>query len=313
MTLARLHHLNQLPALLGLALSLSLFGASARAQSHDFVPPQPPTPEAPAEIRGLEVDEHLGDNIPPGITFKDSDGKTVRIGDYFTGERPIILAMVYYDCPLVCDVLMEKQTQCFNKMDFEIGKDFDVLWFSFDPLEGPELAAKKASLYFAQYSRADTPERQAALKQHWKLHTGDAAASASLAKAVGFKYRRMDSGEYSHPVATYVVSPTGKITRYIHGFLFEPRDIKLSLIDASEGKLVASIGDRLMAFCFMFDESKGKYTLQVFRVMQLAGLATVLVVGGVIGLLIARERIIRIRSTRSIERSDLPHSTGLVS
>lgn len=309
----RVHPLTRLTACLSTVMSLCLFGPASIAQTQDFVPPQPPTPEAPAEIRGLEVDEHLGDNIPTGITFKDSDGKTVKIGDYFTGERPLILAMVYYDCPLVCDVLMEKQTQCFNKMDFEIGKDFDVLWFSFDPVEGPELAAKKAELYHAQYIKADTPEKQAKLKRHWKLHTGDAAASAALAKAVGFKYRRMDSGEYSHPVATYVVSPTGKITRYIHGFLFEPRDIKLSLIDSSEGKLVPSIGDRLMAFCFMFDESQGKYTLQVFRVMQLAGLVTVLVVGGGIALLIARERIVRNRSPRSIERPDLPHSTGLVS
>ncbi|MFZ4572802.1 MAG: SCO family protein [Phycisphaerales bacterium] len=280
---------------------------------------RPPEPGLPPEIDGLQVDEHLGSMLPSDITFTDSDGKPVKLGDYFKGDKPAVLAMVYYDCPLVCDVVMQKQTECFAKMDLSLGDDYRVLWFSFDPKEGPELAAAKREMYYAMYANSPAPELAKKLRDSWKLHTGEAASSAALAKALGFKYRQLDTGEYNHPVATYIVSPTGKITRYIHGFDIDPRDVKLSLIAASEGTIRPSIGDRLMSFCYMLDPKTGRYTVQIFRLMQVAGAITVAVVGVGIGLLMFRDQT-RKRSRARLEaaastalRTPVPNSTGLAS
>lgn len=282
--------------------------------------PRPPEPEMPAEIAGLEVDEHLGAVLPPDITFTDSDGKKITVGEYFQGDKPAIVAMVYYDCPLVCDVLMLKLTECLMKLDLSLGDDYRVLWFSFDPNEGPELAAQKRDLYHATYATSPAPELRKKLKDSWKLHTGEAASSAALAKALGFKYRQLSTGEYSHPVATYILSPRGKITRYIHGFDLDPRDVKLSLIAASEGTIKPSIGDRLMSFCYMLDPTTGKYTVQVFRLMQVAGVITILVVGSGIGLLMLRERArkqararLEAAASSALRNDHVPNSTGLAS
>jgi len=280
---------------------------------------RPPEPGLPPEINGLQVDEHLGDMLPADISFTDADGKPVKLGDYFKGDKPAVLAMVYYDCPLVCDVLMQKQTECFAKLDLSLGDDYRVLWFSFDPKEGTQLAQAKRELYHAMYANSPAPELARKMRDSWKLHTGSAASSAALAKALGFKYRQLDTGEYNHPVATYIVSPTGKITRYIHGFDIDPRDVKLSLIAASEGTIKTSIGDRLMSFCYMLDPKTGRYTVQIFRLMQVAGAITVVVVGAGIALLMFRDQS-RKRSRARLEaaastalRTPVSNSTGLAS
>lgn len=310
------------------ALSLASIALSQDANNtREFGPGErntrlarPPEPKMPEEIDGLAVEEHLGATIPSDITFTDADGKKVKIGEYFKGEKPVVLAMVYYDCPIVCDVLMMKQTECFSRMDLQIGEDYRVLWFSFDPNEGPELAKSKAAFYYGNYAQSPSPLMLNKLEQNWKLHTSDAASAAALANALGFKYRQLDSGEYSHPVATYIVSPTGKITRYIHGFDLNPTDVKLSLLAASEGTIEKSIGDRLMAFCYMLDPNTGRYTVQVFRLMQVAGLLTVAVVGTGIGLLILREKIrgrsrdeIRRAAAAALEGKSVSPPTGLAS
>lgn len=273
------------------AIALSCAWTNPAAGQSDIKAPEAPDVDArPTQIRGLEVDEHLGAPLPLELSFRNAQGEVVPLEKYFKGEKPAVVAMVYYDCPIVCDVLMEKLNAAFADLDLSIGDDFNVLLFSFDPSETTEVAAKAKDRYVSGYARSTTAEQDARVATGWEFHTSDATSARLLANAVGFKYKRMENGEYSHPVATFIITPSGKVSRYIHGFDINARDLKLSLLHASEGKIEPSIGDRLMAFCYMYDPQAGSYSLQAFRVMQVAGVCTVLVLGTTIGLLFAGER-----------------------
>ncbi len=276
--------------LVAAASVLASLVSSLAAQTALQVPSAPDVDVRPNQIKGLEVDEHLGAPLPLELSFTNAQGELVPLETYFKGDKPAVMAMVYYDCPIVCDVLMEKLNDAFAKLDLTIGKDFNVLLFSFDPSETTVSAKRTKDRFVESYARANSPELEAAVAKGWEFHTSDITSARLLANAVGFKYRRMESGEYSHPVATFLITPTGKVSRYIHGFDVNARDLKLSLLHASEGKIDASIGDRLMAFCYMYDPKAGSYSLQAFRVMQVAGVLTMLGLGTVIGLLFAGER-----------------------
>ncbi len=255
----------------------------------------------PPESQGVAIEEKVGTPLPMDLVFTNSRGERVRVGDYFKsvaqGGKPAVVALVYYKCPVVCDVVLEKMAICFNDLDLTIGPDFNVYLFSFDDRETADDARAYKMNYIAGYNRA-TEETAAA----WEFHVGDAPSNRALANAFGFPYKQLDNGEYSHPVALFVVTPEGRISRYIHGFDYPVRDVKLSLIDASEGRLSRSLGDRLMAFCYMYDPTRGGYALQAVRVMQVSGVVTMLVLGVTIGGLFLGERARR-RLTRAERRS----------
>ncbi len=224
------------------------------------------------------------------LEFLNSRGEKVTLGSYFNSNKPAVMAMVYYRCPIVCDVVMEKMAETFNQMDFTIGKEFNVLLFSFDHNETPADAASVKKGYLSGYSKEVTPEVEAG----WEFHVSpDVYAPRQLSDALGFRYRSLPDGEFSHPVAIYVITPEGKISRYLYGYSYPPRDLKLSLIDATNGKLVRSLGDRFMSFCYMYDPLSGSYSLAAFRVMQLSGILTVTAVGTLIGALFVGERLRR--------------------
>lgn len=243
--------------------------------------------DLPPPRRGVDIDEHLGRTLPLELDFVNSVGERVYLKDYFKDNRPAIVALVYYRCPVVCSVVMEKLAQCLGKLDLTLGKDFKVLMFSFNPLETTEEASKLRSYYLAGYPREMLPEWSRA----WEFHTGEAASAKTLADALGFRYRMLDNGEYSHPVAFFVVTPDGRVSRYIYGFDYPPRDVKLALNEAASGRLMTSLGDRLSAFCYMWDPAKQGYTLQAMRVMQVGGVLTLLALGTLVGSLIVVERV----------------------
>lgn len=285
----------------GVAAGLCLGAFAVRGVSAQTVA------DVPAQARGLDIDEHLGRQIPHEIQFVNADGKTILLGDYFKdNNKPIILAMVYYRCPVVCSVVMDKLFECVNKLDLTMGKDFKVLVFSFNPDEGTDLAAKHREFFLTKYPKPVT-ERT---RESCQFHTGDEASSRELANAVGFRYRKLENGEYSHPVAIFVATPEGKVSRYIYGFDYPPRDVKLSLMDAASGKLTRTIGDRVLSFCYMFDPKAGAYTLRAVRVMQVAGVLTLLGVGGLIAGLFAAERVRRARRL-SVSSAGSPASSGV--
>lgn len=269
--------LSQLLAIVGVLVSASL----ARAQAL--------TNELPKAAQNLEIEEKVGNTLPLDEVFTDADGKTVRLGDYFKDGKPAILALVYYRCPVICTVVMEKIAESMQGMDLTVGQDYHCLLVSFNPSESTTDARAKREAFLAGYNREATPEVRAG----WQFHTAQAGAVKELADAVGFKYKRLDNGEYSHPACIFVITPEGKVSRYLYGFSYPSRDMKFALMDASQGKLIKSIGDRLLFYCYMYDDARGTYTLQVVRVMQIAGGATVLLLAGTIGVLLLRERVRR--------------------
>ena len=255
-------------------------------------------PDTPAQIRGLDIEEKIGNYLPMELEFTTSEGTRVNLGDYFKNtNKPAVILLVYYDCPIVCDVLMGKVAETFRDLNgMEIGKDFNVLFFSFDPSETPATSKPLRKIYLDGYYRDKTGPIPEEIAAGWQFHTSDSENVKRLADALGFKYRRMENGEYSHPVCTFLATPEGRIARYIYGYHGLPtsgRDMRLALIEASNGDLAQSIGDRFLSFCYMYDPKAGQYTLQAMRVMQLGGVATMIGVGTLIGTLMLTERIRR--------------------
>jgi protein SCO1/2 len=210
-----------------------------------------------------------------------------------------VLVLGYYNCPLVCPLILERLLGALNQVDYTLGRDFQVVVISFDPRNTPAMAAANKKQYLAGYRRGVTPEAEAG----WAFHTSDEASVKRLADAIGFEYRFIkESGEYSHPVALTFLSPQGKVTRYVYGFDYEPRTFKLSLLEASSGSIARSVGDRFLWFCYHYDPKTGKYTLAAFRVMQLGAL---LVLCGVAGMVIVL-RLGELRRARKANESAAP-------
>lgn len=266
-----------------IALLVVLLSAStARAQST--------YQDLDAASQGMEVTEHLGQTIPLELQFTNSDGKKVLLKDYFTNtNKPAVVAMVFYKCPVACQVVMQKYLECLNNLDLKLGKDFNTYFFSIDPSETPDVAKSAKDGFLAAYNQDVTDE----IRSAWQFHVGEAASNKSLAESLGFPYRPVADGTFAHPVALFILSPEGKIVRYIHGFTYPPRDIKLALIEASSGRLGTSIGDRLLGFCYMYDPNTGKYTMVARRVMQVGGVFMILAIGSLVGVMLVTERILR--------------------
>lgn len=260
----------------------------ARAQALGDLPPA---------ARGLGIEEHLGQPLPLDIDFVNAGGNKVLLGDYFRGNKPAIIVMVYYKCPVVCSAVMDKVAGCLRRLEPTVGKDFNCLVFSFNPLEGPELAAENKEFFLGGYGREVTEQVRAG----WEFHVGPAESSRALGNSLGFRYRLLENGEYSHPVAIFIATPEGRISHYLYGFDYPPEDVKLALNEAASGRMTRSIGERLRAFCYSYDPSLGKYTLRATRVMQVAGVLTVLGLSATIGVYIAGERLGRRRRVAATE------------
>lgn len=284
--------------------ALLVFAVSARAQVNQL----------PQMARGVDVEEHLGRALPFDLQFTDSQDRVVAVGDYFgKGSEPrkplpAIVAMVYYECPVACAAVMEKLAECLNQLDYTVGKDFNCLVYSFKPEETTPMAAGLKARYLSEYNKPVDSQVRAG----WEFHTGSAIASRALADAFGFPYRDVGNGQYSHSIAIFIVSPEGKIVRYIYGFDYPPAQVKLALIEASEGKIAKSLGDRLAGVCFKWDGNTGKYTLSVMKLTQVAGVITVVLVGTLVSGLLVIERIKR-RRVAEARRDHGPARVKMVS
>ncbi len=249
--------------------------------------------ELPAQAKGLDIRDRLGQQLPLHLQFTDSSGNKVRLQDYFKpheqGGKPAILVMGYYDCPVVCGVVLQKVVDAVNELKYKLGDDYQSLYFSFDPTETAERAAEVKVSSIAAYHAGDKAKAESA----WHFHVGDMESNRELARGLGFDYRKLDNGEYSHPVGIYVITPEGKVARVFTGYVYPPDQLRLALLDASEGKIAKDMGDRLMMFCYMYDPSAGAYTLQAMRVMQIAGVVTIFALAGLIGVLLFGERMRR--------------------
>ncbi|MGD9789289.1 MAG: SCO family protein [Phycisphaerales bacterium] len=256
--------------------------------------------EQPEATTGLDIEEHLGAKLPLETTFTNQDGKTVRLGDAFTSNKPSIVVMVYYNCPVACPAVLDKLLSGVKNLEgLDVGKDFQILIFSFNPDETPDQARAQQTYFLEAYNR-DTSDKAVAdnIKDHWQFHVGETASNRALANALGFPYRRLDNGEYAHPTAIFITTPDAKIARYFHGFSYPAKDLKLALNEAASGRLMKSIGERIVAYCYLYDPKSGSYTLQAFRIMRVGALATLVLLASTIAIFLVGERAIKRRRKR---------------
>jgi protein SCO1/2 len=234
--------------------------------------------DIPEAEKGTGVEERLGDTIDLGIYFRDDRDRKVKIGDFFKGKQPVILSFNYSNCPKLCSVQLENMAMALRKIDFKADQDFQVVSVSIDPLEQVSRARQSKEKYLTVYGDEETADG-------WHFLVGDRDAIEVLADNCGVKYKYIRHQKlYSHPPVFMLLSPTGKIVRYIHGLNYEPITIKRALIEAAEGKIGSSI-NRLtyITGCYLYDESTGKYSSQIMGLMRLAGAATVMLL--LVGLL----------------------------
>jgi protein SCO1/2 len=231
----------------------------------------PPANVRPPGLKNVGIEQHLNEQIPPGLTFRDETGKAVQLGDYF-GRKPMILNLVYYQCPMLCGEVLSGLESALRVLKFDVGKEFDVLTVSFDPKETPEMAAAKKAEYLKRYRRAGADHG-------WHFLTGPSASIDALTKAAGFQYQYdPDSGQFAHATAIMVLTPEGKIAQYYYGVEFAPKDLRLGLVQASENK-IGTVVDQVLLYCYHYDPDTGKYGAIISRVLQLAAGATVLILG----------------------------------
>jgi protein SCO1 len=251
-----------------------------KAQLEDSAPVQT-AGVSPALLRDVGLDQKLGNSIPLDLTFRDEHGQTVTLRQFF-GAKPVILTLVYYQCPMLCTEVLNGVLRSAKELPLEIGKDFSIVTVSIDPSERPVLADVKHQLYTGLYGRPGAP-------RGWHFLTGDEAQIKALAQAVGFRYAYdRASGQFAHPSGIMLFTPAGKIARYFYGISYPARDLRLGLVEASHEKIGSPI-DQILLYCYHYDPATGRYGLLISRVIKAAGALTVLSLGLVIAILFRRE------------------------
>jgi len=250
------------------AVAALVSAAPAFAQVGVTAPdPGDPTSAKPGLLSKIHIDQHLDRPLPLDLPFVDDSGKPVRLGDYF-GRRPVVLALVYYECPMLCTQVLNGLVSALSAMNFEPGKEFDVVAVSFNPREGPGLASQKKANYVKRYGREHTANG-------WHFLTGAESSIKALTDAVGFRYEYDPAiQQYAHGAAIEVITPKGHIARYFYGIEFSARDLRLGLIEASEERIGTPVDDVLL-FCYHYDPATGKYGAAVLRLVRLGGILTV--------------------------------------
>ena len=227
--------------------------------------------KTPKELEGIGIDEKVGEQIDLGLEFMDDEGSLVTLGSYFDNSRPVFLTMVYYNCPSLCNLHLNGLTEAFQKMNWTAGVDFKVIAISMDSRETPKVSAPKKANYIKKYGRPEAGKG-------WHFLTGTEENVQKIAENIGFRFKWVDEDQmFAHAAAGVVLTPGGQISRYLHGIQFSPQTLKLSLLEASDGK-IGSIVDQVLMFCFQFDPKKNKYTLYAWNLMRLGGLVTVILI-----------------------------------
>jgi protein SCO1/2 len=236
-------------------------------------------------LEKISISQRLNAQLPMALSFVDDTGKTIQLGDYF-GKRPAILALVYYQCPMLCSEELNGLTGALEMVNFKPGRDFDVIVVSIDPSEGPDLAAAKKRIYLKKYGRPETANG-------WHFLTGKQDAIDVLTKTVGFGYVRIPGPDgkltqFAHASAIQIVTPQGKLAQYYMGVEYSPKDLRLGLVEASSNKIGSPV-DNILTYCYHYDPQTNKHSLIVSRVVQLGGLLTVACLGGFMFIMFRRD------------------------
>lgn len=229
--------------------------------------------QAPKELEEVGVEEHLNAQIPLDLTFVESTGKQVQLQDLFDGKRPVVLTMNYSNCPMLCSLQLTGLFEGLQGMEWDIGENFQMVTVSIDPKETPQRSELTKKKYLKMYGRPDVSDS-------WHVLTGREPAIKKLARTVGFGYAYVpDTKEYAHPAVTIICTPNGKISRYLYGIEYDPQTLKLSLMEAAEGKIGSTL-DQMILYCFHYDAEKGRYGPAAVKIMRLGGAVAVVLLAG---------------------------------
>jgi protein SCO1 len=238
--------------------------------------------DRPNALTGVTIEQRLNSQLPLDATFKDEYGQTVALGKYF-GKRPVVLALVYYECPMLCTQILNGMVRAAKVMSFTPGKDYDVVAISFDARETPKQALLKKTVYMKDYGHPETANG-------WHFLTGGPDSIKRVTDAVGFRYRwDVYTATFAHASAIYVLTPEGKLSKYFYGIEYSPKDMRLGLVEASANKIGNAV-DQILLFCYHFDPTSAKYTFLAMGILRAAGAATVLMLGGFVFIMLRRDR-----------------------
>jgi protein SCO1/2 len=222
----------------------------------------------PSSLRDVGIDQKLNNQIPLDLLFRDESGADVRLGEYF-GQKPVILALVYYDCPMLCTIVLNGLLHSLKELKLNVGQQFEVVTVSFDPTEAPALAAAKKAIYVGLYGR---PGAAAG----WHFLTGEESSIHRLTQAVGFRYNYdPQTKQYAHATGIMVVTPQGRLARYFYGIQYPSGNLRLGLVEASQGNIGSPV-DELLLYCSQYDPGTGKYSVVISHVLKLGALLTIL-------------------------------------
>jgi len=234
----------------------------------------PPASVRPPYLENVGIEQHLDAQVPPDLAFVDDTGRAVKLGDYF-GKKPLILNLVYYNCTMLCGEALAGLTGAMRLVKFDVGNEYDVITVSFNPRETPEIAAEKKKDYLKRYGRPGAASG-------WRFLTGPPESIDALTKAVGFQYQydpRIQ--QYAHATAIMVLTPQGHISRYFYGVDFPPKDLRMGLVEASQGKIGNAV-DQVLLYCYHYDPATGKYGAVVANILRLGAGVTIVLLGGMI-------------------------------
>jgi protein SCO1/2 len=237
----------------------------------------------PSILDKVGIDQKLGAVVPAELVFNDEHGQAVRLGDFF-GNRPIVLVLVYYQCPMLCTMVLNDLLRTMRSMPENVGKDFDVLTVSFDPRDTPDLALLKKKTYLAQYNRPGS-------EVGWHILTGQQTSISELTDAVGFRYVWDPKFQvFAHASGIIVLTPAGKISRYFFGIDYAPKDLRIALTAANDGQ-TGGLADAVLLYCFCYDPATGKYGLAISHLLKIGGVLTMLGLSGFVITMLWRERM----------------------
>ncbi|HWA77227.1 MAG TPA: SCO family protein [Polyangiaceae bacterium] len=231
------------------------------------------TEPTPKQLRGVDVKERLGSQLPLSLPFRDQDGRSVTLGQYFDGQHPVLFTLNYSNCPMLCSLMLTGLVKGLKNVEWGINREYQVVTVSLDAAEPLDVTQRTANRYLTQYGRPEA-------RPGWHFLTGSEQNIRAYADALGFSYRYDEKRkEFAHPAAIALASPSGTLVRYLYGIEFEPKTLRLGLVEASEGKIGTTL-DRLVLYCFHYDSSEGRYAPVAKRIMEIGGALTVALLGG---------------------------------
>jgi protein SCO1/2 len=244
-----------------------------------------PASTTPLLLQGVGIDQNLNAQVPLELNFRDETGQSVRLGQYFR-NKPVVLALVYYECPGLCDLILNGLQHTMQQVSLGVGSDYDVVTVSFNPKETWQLAQAKKANYIEKFQASS----QSGAKNGWHFLTGDQPAIKSLADTVGFHYKwDATTNQFVHASAIMVLTPEGKISKYFYGIEYKPLDFRLGLVEASSNK-IGTVADQVLLFCCQYDPTTGKYGMVITRVIRVLGTATALLLFGFVFIMFRRDR-----------------------